>query len=257
MNDLNILRFFLEYSCKVYKGRNTYLLIKMTTRKRRYGYGRTWKVLPRKKRRYVGSYIPRPIIIRAPGESKFFDSDKDDGVVAATGAITTSLNLVVQGIAESQRIGRKITITKIHCTFSVFLPAESDKADISTGDIVRVMLYCDKQANGADANVTDLLETATFFSYRNLTNSKRFQILFDKYYTINRRVAMTDGTNTSASPRVEHSAQKVNRNLNIPIEFSANTGAITEITTNNIGLLYISKQGAAGIDTTCRIRYTG
>ncbi len=214
----------------------------------------------RKRARTTGRFIPRlprGIMFTKPSEFKFLDSDKDDAVVSATGAITTSLNLIAQDVTESDRIGRKVTITKIHCTFSVFLVNEVDKADISGGDIIRVILYVDKQANGADASVTDILESAVFFSYRNLANSTRFQILYDNFFTINRRVAMTDGTNTSSTPRVELAPVKINRDCNIPIEYDSTAGAITEIKTNNVGLLYISKQGSAGIDTTCRIRYTG
>ncbi len=212
-----------------------------------------------RRKRYTGQiYAPPPPYVRTrPTENKFKDSAKDDAVIAANGAITTSLNLVAQNVTEQGRIGRKITITKIQCSFSIFLAAEADVADLGTGDVVRIMLFVDKQCNGADTTVGTILENTEFDSYRNLASVTRFRILFDKTYAINRRVAMTDGTNTGASPLCVLNLVRINRNVNIPIEFDSTTGAITEVRTNNVGLLYISKHGVAGIDTKCRIRYSG
>ncbi len=228
----------------------------MTTRKRKLFVLEDLPMGIRKKRRRRQRVrrrrVPRIAVTK---ENKFFDSDKDDAAVATGGAITTSIHLVPQNVTESGRIGRKITITKIMLSFSTFLPIAQDDADIPTGDVLRVILFLDTQANGANAAVTDLLESAEFDAYRNLANGGRFTFLMDQPYVMNRRVAMTDGTNTSASPNVTSTLIRKYFTVRIPVEFDAATGAITEIRTNNVSLLYISKNGVIGITTKVRIRY--
>ncbi len=218
------------------------------------GYGRSWKK-PRTKynrRRAYGSLL----------ESKFLDSAKDQTAISATGNITTSLNLIAQGSTESTRVGRKVVITKIQAMFTVLLPAETDSADVGNGDIVRIIVYQDKQTNGANAAVVDILETAVFDSWRNLTNANRFRIFSDKMYAINRRVSSRDGALatdpiTNTSPIVLLKTDKVVCNCSIPVEFSSTTGAITEMTTNNLSFLYISRSAVASVNANVRIRFTG
>lgn len=233
------------------------------SRKRKYARdpfkGSVWgaKGRDRKRARTYSSYRPRSYGYGSPLESKFLDSTKDQATVSQTGNITTSINLIPQGNTESTRVGRKVILTKVNATFTVNLDQEQDQADIGGGDIVRVIIYCDKQANGAVPVVLDILETAVYDSYRNLANATRFKILHDRMITINRRVAVIDGTNTSTSPLVFASPWKVNLNMRTPLEFNSTAGAITELTTNNLGFLYIARNATAGIASNVRIRFTG
>ncbi len=196
---------------------------------------------------------------KGPGESKFHDIVVVDGVVSGNGDIqnTGSVNLIAQGTTESERIGRKCTINSIGFRYVVSLPRLLASATPTESDIVRVIVYVDKQCNGLAAAVTDILESTIFFSYRNLSNSSRFTILCDKNHTINYP------TFTSTQNADTFDAQGVSRyysffkKVNIPIEYNSTTGAITEIRTNNIGVLLISANGVAGFTGTIRLRFTG
>ncbi len=190
------------------------------------------------------------------GELKFHDVDLDDAIVATGGSITASINLIAQNITESGRIGRKVTIRKIQWRYDIDLPAEQDQADIGQGDIVRVIMYVDKQTNGATAAVTDVLESADYQAFRNLTNTGRFRILLDRTHNLNRIVAVTDGTNTSNSPEIVKGTFKMFKTVNIPLEFTAETGAITEIRSQNLGVLLISREGQAGFESKIRLRFS-
>ncbi len=218
---------------------------------RNYRYGRRLritKVLTRKRSTYHGP----------TQEMKFFDSIQTDSVVATTGVVTGSVNLVPQSVTEEGRIGRKIRIKSIMMHWFFSLPAEANQPDVGNGDTLRIIVFIDHQANGANATVTDLLETANIESFRNLANSKRFTILMDKKRDINRTVAATDGTNTSTSPLVSKHMQFYSRKMDLPIEFDSTSGAITEIRSNNVAMLYISNLGEVGINTEqTRIRYFG
>ncbi len=190
-------------------------------------------------------------------ELKFFDSTNTNATIGTTGAITGSINLVPQGIAENQRIGRKIQVRSIACRWWYNLPILQDQADIGSGDTLRIIVFLDRQANGANAAVTDILETAQIESYLNLANKNRFQILMDRKFTLNRQVAVTDGTNQSTTPLFQFNTQWYNK-YNIPVEFDSTAGAITEVRSNNFAMLYISQNGKVGVGTQrTRIRYDG
>lgn len=141
--------------------------------------------------------------------------------------------------------------------WNINLPSEVDQADIGDGDIVRIIVFEDKQANGANAAVLDILETATINSHRNMAAKTRFRILRDFKITLNRQVAVTDGTNTSTSPLLTYT-RSMWKKVNIGIEFDGASGIITEVVTSNLACLYISAEGLASItDQECRIFYHG
>ncbi len=176
------------------------------------------------------------------GENKFFDVVTDDAGISAAGTITDSVNKIGQGITEKTRIGRKITITNIAWKYDILLSAAT--AANVTAEQVRVILYLDKQCNGAAAAVTDVLETDDYNSYRNLANISRFNILMDKVYTL----IASSGSGRGATDTLAFGEDLVQdtyfKRVNIPIEFNSTAGAIGEIRSNNIGILLLSKTGA-------------
>ncbi len=189
-------------------------------------------------------------------ELKFHDLDIDDAVIAAAGTITPSCNLIAQGVTESERVGRKCVIRNIHWKYNITLPITSGNG-ISANDTIRVILYKDKQCNGAAATISGtagILATADYQSYRNLTETGRYLVIMDKIHTFNFLAAAGDGT--------ANDAFAVNRNFtfnktcNIPLEFDSTTGVITEIRSNNVGVLLLSKTGVCAFDSKMRIRFS-
>ncbi len=185
--------------------------------------------------------------ISTAGEHKFFDTTLGTTALATAGVILSpSLNLVPQGVTESTRVGRKCTITQIN--FRAFVILTSGTA--TTSDLYRIMLVLDKQANGAPATIVDVLETADEKSFNNLSNSQRFLVLKDWYGAINKTADI--GTNVNSQQKV----LSFFKSCSIPIEFSAATGAIGEIRSNNLLLLGLSSSGATiSMSHTTRIRF--
>lgn len=191
-------------------------------------------------------------------ELKFFDGTRALANVPTTGSVRPSLNLITRGTGENQRIGRKVIIRQITIRFTFTLPESIVIGDIPDGDIIRVILYIDKQANGANAAVTDILETAEIDSYLNLTNKGRFRILFNKFYSMNRNtqasVLFSGSTNV---PFQTSQVFTVHRHVAVEIEFSGSADTIAEIATNNIALMYISQLGDIAVRAKLRLRYDG
>ncbi len=210
-----------------------------------------FRFAPRMGRRFWG---PRPTVSRfsTPLELKFHDVDLDDATITAGANITPSINLVAQGTDESERIGRKFTIKNIGWRFSVTLPAVTGSA--SAKDTVRVLMYVDKQCNGATAAALDVLETADYQSFNNLANKSRFRTLMDRTYDLNAGAGGGDGTTEDYGSVVINDT--FFKKVNIPIEYSAVASTITGISSNNIGVILMSSAGIGGFKSKLRLRFT-
>ncbi len=195
---------------------------------------------------------------RAPavGELKFHDIDVDDATIAAGGTIqnTGSINLIAQGVTESTRVGRKCVIRSIGWRYTL---EKVSTTTLTSGDeTVRVIMYLDKQCNGATAAVTDILDTDDYHSFNNLGNSGRFRTLLDRTHTLN-----NPSLTVLAGPNYAYGTTSVERSffkkVEIPLEFSSTVGAITEIRSNNIGVLLLSKTGSlVNFNSTIRLRFS-
>ncbi len=190
------------------------------------------------------------------GELKFHDIDINDSAIAAGVTVAEDSCVgIAQGVTEITRVGRKCTVRSINWRFNISMGSLADQTDPPKGDVVRILLYLDKQCNGAAATATQILESADYQSFNNLANKSRFRTLMDRTYVINQPMAQTDGTNTGA-----YGEQEINdtlfKRVNLPIEYDATTGAITEIKSNNIGVLTISKNGTAVFESKMRIRFS-
>jgi len=119
----------------------------------------------------------------------------------------------------------------------------------STHDDVRLILYVDVQANGAQAAVLDILKTANYQSFYNRSNKDRFVILMDRVHTLFSSAGMVNGYG-DVSQNVEFEVD-----LELNIQFSGASGEVTEITSNNIGVLAISGSGLAELNSQMRILY--
>ncbi len=186
-------------------------------------------------------------------EVKFFDLSIDDALMASGGTVEQpSVNIIRQGTGDSQRVGRKCLIKAIGWRFQVSLPAQTDVA--LGADTARVILFQDKQCNKAAAVVLDVLESADFQSFNNLSNTGRFRTLMDRTYSLNATAGA--GQNASDSSSLFVIDDTVFLKLATVIEFNADAGVIADINSNNIGVLLISRNGRASFSSQMRVRFT-
>lgn len=196
---------------------------------------------------YYGRYSGRN------AELKFWDVDLDDAVVAVAGTITDSINLIPQNVTESGRIGRKCTIRYINWRWDLVLPKAADGNGSS--DVVRIIMYKDKQCNGAAATAALILQTDDYQSFNNLAEKGRFRILYDKTIDLaaNGLGALAGPVTITGESTFSGSFYK---RCTIPLEFSGVTGAITELRSNNLGVLLLSKTGLSGFASKLRLRFS-
>lgn len=184
-------------------------------------------------------------------ENKFFDTALSfnfdaTGEVPATG----QLNLIPQGVTESTRVGRLCVLKSIQIRGNTaFVPG----AAATASGVTYLYLVLDTQCNGAAAAIGDVLTSDNMVSALvNLNNSMRFRIL--KRFVL-QHVACAGVT--TAYNNVNQTIDYFKK-LDIPLDFSSTTGALTELRSNNLFLLAGS---SASIDDavaflgTCRVRF--
>ncbi len=184
-------------------------------------------------------------------EKKYIDADHSLDPVPSAGAIFPSLNLIPQGASENERLGRKVWIRDILIRGAVFTTS-SAMAQAQC----RVIVYCDKQTNGATATVATILEVgggADYLAFRNLESAGRYKVLHDKTYKVRTEtragsVSLYDFKTTNF---------KINLKGNIPILFDGAVGSLTELCCNNVGILVISEAARSQFFAKVRVRYVG
>lgn len=192
------------------------------------------------------------------GESKFFDTDIAELTTAAAGALfpttNNSLVLMQQGNGDSNRIGRKVTVTSVHIHGRVRIVAA---ADLDLNAVVRIILFEDKQCNGANATVAGILDTGAaqdFLAFRNLDQTGRFRVLKEIIKPINASGGSGNGTTDKSVGTCDYFSMNVK--CNIPILYSASTGAVSDLASSNIALLVIADTTDAKVVMQARVRYT-
>ncbi len=191
------------------------------------------------------------------GEMKFHDVAINSVAVANTWTIfnSGSINLIAQGTTESERIGRKVTIKKILIRVLMTQPTHTNLA--ASDDLVRWVVYVDKQANGATAasdGIAGIMVADSPNTFRTLANTGRFAILLDQVVNMNVMAAAGNGTANDTAEIIKQ--RKFFKSVNIPLEFNSTAGAITEIRSNNIGVMAISIGGTITFAASVRLRFT-
>lgn len=190
---------------------------------------------------------------KVDGELKFIDQTLNLDPISSTGNVAT-LALVVQGVDEEERIGRKITFQSIQWNYRLLLDGVLELATPRDGEEVRCIIFVDKQANGIGVMVDDILATTQFDSFTNLHNEERFDIIYDVTHTLN-YTGLTWNANGFSQSDVRIDTQ-ISLNVNVPIEYSGAAGVLSNVRSNNLKVLLISASNRGVLRSKFRFRYT-
>lgn len=190
-------------------------------------------------------------------EKKFFDTDITLAASDVTGEVwASSVCLISQGLAESNRIGRKIMICSISFHVVLELDAIAASATPQNGDLIRLVMYQDRQCNGAAATWANIFSNTDTIAHRNLTNAKRFYLHYDRTHELPSQSGAGDGSvNDYGSAPVN---VRFFKRCRIPVLYTSTAGALTEITSNNLGFAsagFLQASESSAITGRCRIRY--
>jgi len=159
----------------------------------------------------------------------------DDGTYTITTDQVVLLTTIANGTGPSDRIGRHVQYHDIQ--FNLFWQLASGY------NTTRVVLFYDRQSNGASPGLSDVLNSSTdVHALYNPDNRSRFKILWDK--TIDFDTANV-GTKAIINQRVSLK--------NLRCEFLGSTSAVTDIDMGAIYFLHINSNGTT-LTTKCRNR---
>ncbi len=188
-------------------------------------------------------------------ERKVLDTTLSASNVSATGVIVSnSLLLMAEGTGENQRIGRHITVVSLDVHMRLILEPTA-ATGFNSADVLRVIFYVDSQANGAAAAIGEILSTADVNSHRNLFQTNRFRVIYDKWFTMNTTSAGEANGDTTSQNVMRHA--NFHRNLNMRVDYETAGASITDVCCQNIGVLAISAAALTDLTGQVRIRYTG
>lgn len=176
-----------------------------------------------------------------------FDST---GEVPATG----QLSLVQTGDAFNNRDGAVIQVKSIQARGTVtFVPGAAATATTT----VYMYIVQDRQANGAACAVTDVLTSSNLgVALGNVPNQYRFKILKRVVFNFTSPAGVSAAYNNASLPFDEY----IKFPVPIEMRYTASTGAITDVASNNIFLLAGSdgnSDDSCALQGTARLRFTG
>lgn len=143
--------------------------------------------------------------------------------IGSAAGLVTHLNPIQQGTGPSQRIGRKVTMSKLIINFWMSFN------NLGNGSSpVRLLVVYDRQSSGITATAAEIMALDDMTSFPNLGNSERFQIIMDKWVDY-----------ATAGPASGHFTFACN--LNLPCMYGTSTlGTVANMTTGAMYLLSYS-----------------
>lgn len=184
-------------------------------------------------------------------EKKYYDTTLVLGAsagVASVSQATGALNLTIPNNTQvGGRVGSKIVIKSIQLKLNAVLAAGATDTDI-----LHIYLVQDTQANGALPAIADVFTAGPVIGtqLRNVENSMRFKIL--KHFVFN----LSADAGVAAAFGGDTQQQECYIKCNIPIYYNGTAGAIGEIRSNNLFMIYGSNVAVATSGGAARLRYT-
>ncbi len=173
------------------------------------------------------------------------------------GAIAPNLVFIAEGDSKLQRIGREVTILHMELRYDVELPESHLATRPKKGDVARMIIYVDKQCNGASALITDVLLLASYLSPYNVENEDRFVILYDHSTDANYGGLTSNPLMTQFDQSAVIKHYEMQMNLNIPIDYSGVAGFTSQITSNIMGMIVLTRFADTNISGWLRLRFVG
>lgn len=190
-------------------------------------------------------------------EVKYFDYAGAATAIPETGLLLNDMNFIQTGDTASSRDGNQIYATSLQIRAQI----QTDQ-DIVVPQRVRMIVFWDNQSNGADASISGgvqslMLASATVtgtYDFRNQITIDRYKILYDKTWTLNPQLKLTEAAGTVADNQpIAKNIEKYFK-LGRVIDYSASTGAIVDLVKNTINVVFISDVGADQPTVTWNIR---
>lgn len=199
-------------------------------------------------------------------ERKFFDRELDAVTSSATGVITSLISGaaasgigISRGTGPKNRIGSRIFISDFHLRLQLSMKVST----VSGASCVhRIILFQDLQSNGTTptmAQVLDVSGASDYIAWRNLENTKRFKVLWEKIVVMEPQSGAGNGTanDFAAHKRILTYNHKFKKPIRVLYDTDNTDGEADGIITNNVWLMVINECSTLDeLSMKSRTRYT-
>lgn len=208
--------------------------------------GRTKQLVDGRTNMYIRNGVAAiPYLIKSVGlmkslintEPKFIDSTFTTAVLGTT-VLYSRLTAIAGGTTDSQRIGNKVLLKDVFIRYTIVMNAAA------TSTIYRVLLFVDKETDGASPTSPQPLQTATTESPLSMDFSKRFVMIRDQYIPLS----------INGSRQV---GKKIYGILNFHCEFDGTGTGIADAKENQIWLAFLSSDNTnqSTVSAYARVKY--
>lgn len=203
-----------------------------------------------------GGFIRNATAPAVLGERKVIDINNNIFAFSA-GPATNLLNGCIAGSQNFNRIGRKIMLK----TLQVRGHIQAATDGTATEGLCRMIIFYDKQTNGAAPAHTDVVKSqnisgataSTVFDMFNLDNRDRFVILRDRAYSMSNQ--STVATQTVAGTTTDQLIEEYVP-INMETIYNAGTaGTVGDITTGGLFVIFLSNNASYQFSGAFRLRF--
>ncbi len=233
---------------------------KFTVQRRRRRRFRAGGVRRRQSNRRTGGFIGTELKFRD------FELDSEAFTTAWAAKNPTSpscLSAVEQGNSESQRNGRKIWIHSLFIRGEIILPVAEGSTFPHATHHFRLCLVLDTQCNGAEVVATDVMRatiTNDYLAFRNLENTTRYKVLWDRTFTILPNVLNEGAANLFARGAVKR-IFKIMKTFRTPMQVqftgTASPPTVAQVNDNCLHIIGIGTNVTATLSYVSRLRFKG
>lgn len=214
-------------------------------------------------------YVARTAGVRAITETKYFDSEKASTAVpvstttwASTEMDPTTANALFTpsaGNAYDQREGRKVYVKAMKIRGILNVAAQADQSTVEGAAIVRVVLFIDKQTNGAQANGEDVIGSGTNIlpvqMWQNPASFGRFRVLKDKTWIMQNPNVTYDGTNVEQLGIATQFKMTVKFRKPLLVNYNnTNGGTVADIVDNSFHILAVTNSAGLAVTLSYKCR---
>jgi len=205
----------------------------------------------------TGAYGPRAAVARTRGfwagglsrskynlATSYIDSYVNQSLEIYNGApgILSCLNLIANGTDVNQRDGRRLFVTTYCLRFHFYPFTHTDPPGLQDSQL-RLIIFADKQTNGAAPAITDLLVDNSVSSMYNENNRQRFEIFYDKTWAPETYLLPPVGTQNPAvwsATGFKTVRQNLRIRINRTAQYSGTGNSISDIQSNAIWMLWLN-----------------
>jgi len=232
-----------------------------------------WVVMNAARQRTAIGYVPRTPGGQVVADNHYFDAElaatavaetltawtgsEYDPIIAAGPTPLLCLFAPTQGNDISQRDGRKVFLKKLRITGQLVWQTQTAQATIDEPGRCRIIVYQDKQTNGAQSQGEQLIASGAALDAINMFQSTlsfgRFKVLKDKMYSSGNQNNGVFGPSTGAL--IGQTGAVINFHYNLKINewvnYNATNGGTVADVIDNSWHLIANSEG----DTTPALKY--